>query len=215
MEVIFLIGAVQAFFLVILVFNKTGKSDADYVLAGWLGLMGLHLLYRYVFLSDYFLQYPLFISLGISFPLLQGPFMLVYILIVTGMSGKMKPIYWLHGLPYLLFTVYFTYYLPMDHFKPGVLRRTYGVSFCEYKGKASHYDIYGKEQVVLRAAWRYPDASGIYLAIKDHIAVYANLMDACFVNNEKVIAQEGEFYGGWITSNIVGPFKGGAGTYDW
>ncbi|UCE94870.1 MAG: DUF427 domain-containing protein, partial [Flavobacteriaceae bacterium] len=108
-----------------------------------------------------------------------------------------------------------TYYLPMDHFNPGVLRRTYGVSFCEYKGKASHYDIYGKEQVVLRAAWRYPDASGIYLAIKDHIAVYANLMDACFVNNEKVIAQEGEFYGGWITSNIVGPFKGGAGTYDW
>ncbi len=104
---IYLIGAVQAFFLVILIFNKTGKSDADFVLAAWMALMGLHLLSRYSFTTGIFLRFPDYMSISTGFPLLQGPFMLVYIWVATGKSGKMLPVYWLHALPYLFFTVYF------------------------------------------------------------------------------------------------------------
>ena len=107
MEVIFLIGAVQAFFLTLLIFNKAKKSNADFVLAAWLALMGFHLLYRYIFIAGVFLDFPYFISIGVSFPLLQGPFMLVYIWVATGKNDRMVPMYWLHGLPYLIFTVFF------------------------------------------------------------------------------------------------------------
>ena len=108
-----------------------------------------------------------------------------------------------------------TYYLPIDHFQPGVLQGTSGISFCEFKGSARYYHIVLQEKTARKAAWQYPNAGGGYESIKDHVAVYAHLMDACYVNDEVVQAQEGDFYGGWITSNIVGPFKGGIGTWGW
>jgi len=108
-----------------------------------------------------------------------------------------------------------TYYLPMSNFKHNVLQAAEGISMCEYKGRASYYDIVVDSKIALKAAWQYPEAKGAFEPIRQFVAVYAHLMDACFVNDERVVSQEGNFYGGWITSNIVGPFKGAPETWGW
>lgn len=108
-----------------------------------------------------------------------------------------------------------TYYLPIKDFKSGVLIPNDVSSFCEFKGRACYYDIHLADKKVIKAAWQYPEATAGYQPIQMRVAVYAHLMDACFVNDEQVDAQEGSFYGGWITSNIVGPFKGADGTWGW
>jgi uncharacterized protein (DUF427 family) len=109
-----------------------------------------------------------------------------------------------------------TYYLPIKDFKEGVLVENRRSSFCEFKGKARYFDLISGDKRAVAAAWLYPNPmDDKYLPIKDHLSVYAHLVDACYVNDEQVQAQEGDFYGGWITSNIVGPFKGGAGTWGW
>ena len=80
---------------------------------------------------------------------------------------------------------------------------------------ANYWDLVVDEKVAHQAAWGYSNPTNHYTMLKDTVSVYAHLVDACYVNDEKVQAQEGDFYGGWITSNIVGPFKGGAGTWGW
>lgn len=64
-----------------------------------------------------------------------------------------------------------------------------------------------------KAAWSYPNPSSRFREIKDHLAFYAGLMDACYVNGKQVQPQPGGFYGGWVTENIIGPFKGEPGTW--
>jgi len=108
-----------------------------------------------------------------------------------------------------------SYYLPMKHFAPGVLTSSEGHSMCEFKGRASYLDISVNGKIAIKSAWTYPEPRPSFSPIKDHVAVYAHMMDACYVNGEKVLAQEGDFYGGWVTSNIVGPFKGAPGTWGW
>ena len=108
-----------------------------------------------------------------------------------------------------------TYYLPVNDFKKDVLRINQATSFCEFKGVAAYYDIQLNGKTAEKAAWHYPNPNLKYFALKDHVAVYAHLMDECMVNDEVVDAQQGSFYGGWITSNIVGPFKGAPGTWGW
>lgn len=108
-----------------------------------------------------------------------------------------------------------TYYLPEDQFKKGIFVSNPVTSYCEYKGLARYYDIVLKGKKARQAAWYYPDPSVSFKAIKNFVSIYAHLMDSCYVNGEKVKAQQGDFYGGWITSNIVGPFKGAAGTSGW
>jgi uncharacterized protein (DUF427 family) len=108
-----------------------------------------------------------------------------------------------------------TYYLPMKDFRPGVLQPAEGLSFCEFKGEAHYYDIVSGNRKAVKCAWTYPEPRKAYSELKDHVAVYAHFMEACYVNDEKVQSQEGDFYGGWITSNIVGPFKGAPGTWGW
>jgi hypothetical protein len=66
-----------------------------------------------------------------------------------------------------------------------------------------------------RAAWFYPDPTSSFTSLKDYVAFYPSRMDGCWVGGEKVEAQEGDFYGGWITPNVVGPFKGAPGTWGW
>ena len=66
-----------------------------------------------------------------------------------------------------------------------------------------------------KAAWFNQHPTYPYEALIKHVAFYPGKMDACFVDDEQVQAQEGDFYGGWITSDIAGPFKGGAGTFGW
>ncbi len=107
------------------------------------------------------------------------------------------------------------YYVPPEDIRMEHLTLTEGTSFCEWKGAARYYDVETDERTVSRAAWFYPNPVPAYASLEDHVAFYSSLMDACWVDGEKVQAQEGDFYGGWITSKILGPFKGGLGTRSW
>lgn len=109
MEVLFILGASQAFFLSFLVFKKADKSDGDFVLGAWLVFMGLHLLDYYFHVTGFGLRYPFLLAFGNFFPMVQGPFMYVYILVMINRSGKLKLIYLLHGLPFLIVMIYFTF----------------------------------------------------------------------------------------------------------
>ncbi len=107
------------------------------------------------------------------------------------------------------------YYVPPRVVKPGILHPVPGSTWCEWKGAASYFDVVLGDRVVSRAAWSYPDPLPAFLEIRDYVAFYAGRMDACFVGDEKVLPQAGNFYGGWITSNLTGPFKGVPGTQGW
>ena len=107
------------------------------------------------------------------------------------------------------------YYFPPEDVRMEFLSEASGSSFCEWKGRAGYYDLQIKEKRVEKAAWFYPNPTNNFIEIKNYLAFYPSQMDECFVNDERVQAQEGDFYGGWITSEIVGPFKGGAGTWGW
>lgn len=107
------------------------------------------------------------------------------------------------------------YYIPPDDIVAGVLQPAANRSFCEFKGSASYYDVVIGEQRASSAAWYYPHPSPGFEALANYVAFYPGRMEACYVDDEQVQAQAGDFYGGWITSEIVGPFKGGPGTRGW
>lgn len=108
-----------------------------------------------------------------------------------------------------------TYYLPRDAFIDGALRETAGASWCEWKGQATYYDVVSATRVAGRAAWTYLRPTAGFSAIAGAVAVMAADVDRCTVNGEQVIPQPGGFYGGWITSWVVGPFKGIPGSMRW
>ncbi|MCW2811495.1 MAG: hypothetical protein JWP61_1953 [Friedmanniella sp.] len=108
-----------------------------------------------------------------------------------------------------------TYYLPRSSFRPGSLRAAKGSSFCEWKGAAAYLDVLGGDQVAERAAWYYPEPTGRYHQLRDHLALYPQAMDRVTVDGEEVEPQPGGFYGGWITSAVSGPFKGVPGSQGW
>ena len=107
------------------------------------------------------------------------------------------------------------YYIPPKDIQMEYLMPTRQQSFCEWKGNASYYTITVGDKQAPNAAWYYPQPTSAFADIKDYVAFYPSRMDACYVDEEKVNAQPGDFYGGWITSEIVGPFKGSAGTWGW
>lgn len=107
------------------------------------------------------------------------------------------------------------YYLPIADFAPGVLVPVEGTTSCEFKGAASYFDVVAGSARSSRGAWTYPTPVRGYEDLATRVAVYPFRMDSCSVDGEEVRAQEGDFYGGWITAAIVGPFKGGEGTWGW
>ena len=107
------------------------------------------------------------------------------------------------------------YYLPIADFAPGSLRSARGRSFCEWKGTAAYFDVVAGSTIAESAAWGYPDPAPAFTAIVDHVAVYPSAMDRCTVDGEIVTPQPGHFYGGWVTSDVVGPFKGDPGSEFW
>ncbi|MFB2968392.1 DUF427 domain-containing protein [Aerosakkonema sp. BLCC-F183] len=107
------------------------------------------------------------------------------------------------------------YYIPTDDIKMEYLVRENRVTFCEWKGQAHFYSVIVGNKQARNAAWFYTAPTPAFVSIKDYVAFYANLMEGCYVNGERVQPQPGDFYGGWITSDIVGPFKGGPGTWGW
>lgn len=108
-----------------------------------------------------------------------------------------------------------TYYIPIEDVKGDYLNQTPRRTFCEFKGAATYYTVTVNGQTAVNAGWTYTTPNRGFEAIKDHITFYASQMEACYVGDEQVQAQEGDFYGGWITSKVVGPFKGGPGTWGW
>ncbi len=108
------------------------------------------------------------------------------------------------------------YYLAPDALASGLLRPNARTSFCEFKGTARYWDLVDGERILVAdVAWSYPVPAPAYGALAGHLAFYASRVDACYVDDERVVAQAGDFYGGWITARIVGPFKGAPGTWGW
>ena len=111
-----------------------------------------------------------------------------------------------------------TYYLPREAWAPGALREAGGSSFCEWKGQASYLDVVGGadgDVVAPRAAWFYADPTPRFAALAGAVAVTPAAMERCVVDGEVVRPQEGGFYGGWITADLAGPFKGIPGSMGW
>ena len=108
-----------------------------------------------------------------------------------------------------------TYYLPEGAFLAGVLRPAEGSSWCEFKGVAAYVDVVGGDAVAPRAAWTFPRPSPGFEHLVGHVALMPGATDRCTVDDEVVVPQSGGFYGGWITSRVVGPFKGEPGTRGW
>jgi uncharacterized protein (DUF427 family) len=106
------------------------------------------------------------------------------------------------------------YYLPRDAFEPGVLQPAAGRSVCEFKGVAEYVSLRVADRQLTGVGWTYPAPLPGYEVLADRVALYAGEL-TCTVDGEPVTPQAGEFYGGWITSRVVGPFKGSPGTLGW
>lgn len=107
------------------------------------------------------------------------------------------------------------YYLPPADIQMQCLIPAGGQSWCEWKGQAAYYSVVVGERRAENVAWYYPDPTPSFLPIKNYVAFYPRPMDRCLVDGEVVVPQPGGFYGGWITSDVVGPFKGEPGTMGW
>ena len=108
-----------------------------------------------------------------------------------------------------------TYYLPKRDLIEGVLEPVRGTSYCEWKGAARYFDIVLDGGRAERAAWEYAEPRKGYEMLAGHISIYAAHMEAVYVDDERIEAQEGDYYGGWISSNVRGPFKGGPNSVGW
>jgi uncharacterized protein (DUF427 family) len=106
------------------------------------------------------------------------------------------------------------YYIPREDINLDYLIPAEGSSFCEWKGLAIYHSLKINEKLLAKIAWSYPHPTENFKDIKDYIAFYPQDLE-CFVAGEKVIPQPGGFYGGWITSDIIGPFKGDRNSIGW
>ncbi len=107
------------------------------------------------------------------------------------------------------------YYIALEDIQTKYLKPATRTSMCEWKGRAAYYTVVVGDKWATEAAWYYPDPVPSFAAIKNYVAFYPSMMEACFIDGEQVQSQPGDFYGGWITRDIVGPFKGGAGSWGW
>lgn len=107
------------------------------------------------------------------------------------------------------------YYFPPEDVRLDLLRTGGRRTTCEWKGTARYHALRLGERTIQDVAWSYPDPLPAFEAIRDHVAFYAGLVDEAWVGDERATPQPGGFYGGWITSRVVGPFKGGPGSFGW
>jgi len=108
-----------------------------------------------------------------------------------------------------------SWYIPPDAITPGLLRPSTRRSFCEWKGEARYWHVEVGGQVFRDVGWSYPNPTPGFVALRDHVAFYAGPFDQCSVDGEPVRAQPGGFYGGSITGDLAGPFKGVPGSMGW
>ena len=108
-----------------------------------------------------------------------------------------------------------TIYVPPEDIADGVLEPVAKRTVCEYKGRAAYFDVVAGDRRARAAAWSYPEPVVAYASLRGHVAFYPARLDRCWLDDEEVRAQDGDFYGGWITADIAGPFKGAPGTRGW
>lgn len=109
-----------------------------------------------------------------------------------------------------------TYYLPPNDVVAGALvANAQRSTICEWKGRARYFDVVRGGQSAPAAAWIYEAPVARFKDIAGFVAFYAEPMDSCYVGDERVTPQPGNFYGGWVTANLVGPIKGATGTLHW
>ena len=109
-----------------------------------------------------------------------------------------------------------TVYVPLEDVRGDLLAASDGrPTWCEFKGAADYLDAIAGGRRVRAVAWTFRHPSPGYSALRDHVAFYPGRVDAAWMGDERVQAQEGDFYGGWITADLVGPFKGAPGTLGW
>jgi uncharacterized protein (DUF427 family) len=108
-----------------------------------------------------------------------------------------------------------TYYFPIEDVCVPLVRSPRAGSLCEWKGAAVYLDVSVAGELLCEVAWSYPQPTAAFASIAGHIAFYAGPFDGCFVDGERVTPQPGGFYGGWITSDLAGPFKGVPGSRFW
>ncbi|MBW4523025.1 MAG: DUF427 domain-containing protein [Scytolyngbya sp. HA4215-MV1] len=107
------------------------------------------------------------------------------------------------------------YYIPPEDIQQQYLIPSPETTYCEWKGQGAYYSLKVGNQQAEEVAWYYPEPTPAFAAIKNYVAFYPRPMDVCYVDGEKVQPQPGNFYGGWITRDIVGPFKGEPGSWGW
>ena len=107
-----------------------------------------------------------------------------------------------------------SWYLPWSDVDCDCLVDAGGGSFCEWKGPATYWDVVVDDTRIAHCAWSYPRPLAGAEALADRVSFYPSLVE-CFVDGERVRPQPGGFYGGWITPELVGPFKGEAGSAGW
>jgi len=107
------------------------------------------------------------------------------------------------------------YYFPPEDVRLDLLAPSQHGTVCEWKGTASYWSIKTQDRTIDNVAWAYPSPLPGYEAIRDHLAFYAGRVDEAWVGDKKASPQPGRFYGGWVTSKIVGPFKGVSGSAGW
>ena len=107
------------------------------------------------------------------------------------------------------------YYLPPGDVRLDLLVAEPGSSLCEWKGRAAYWSVQVGDDVARNAAWSYPEPTPAYAAIAGYVSFYPGRVDEATVGGEVVRPQAGDFYGGWILDEVVGPFKGEPGTWGW
>ncbi len=107
------------------------------------------------------------------------------------------------------------FYVPREDIASGVLERGGGSSWCEWKGAATYWDAVVDGRRTPGVGWSYEQPTAGYALLQGAVAFYPRLVDRAVVDGEQVRPQPGEFYGGWITRDVVGPFKGEPGTLGW
>ncbi|MDJ0786349.1 MAG: DUF427 domain-containing protein [Myxococcota bacterium] len=107
------------------------------------------------------------------------------------------------------------YYVPAEDVRRELLEESAQQSFCEWKGVARYWTLRVGDAVSVDAAWSYPNPDAPFEALRDHLAFYPGRVEAAWLDDERVRPQAGDFYGGWVTDEIKGPFKGDPGTGHW
>ena len=107
------------------------------------------------------------------------------------------------------------YYFRVSDLQNAQLRESSKTSWCEWKGKANYFDLLVGSDCIFDAGWFYAQPNPSFAELERRFAIYPSKMDECIANGHTVTPQEGDFYGGWITSDVVGPFKGGPGSWGW